>query len=66
MSSGGESPLPHKEIVMSENVDFVINDDGTPSQDNDTGVDIEGNGLGHSDDSFDLDDSLSDCFNDDF
>lgn len=51
---------------MSENVDFVINDDGTPSQDNDTGVDIEGNGLGHSDDSFDLDDSLSDCFNDDF
>jgi hypothetical protein len=49
---------------MSENVDYVINDDGTPSQDNDTGIDAEGNGLGHNDDSFSSEDSFSDCFND--
>lgn len=52
---------------MSEDVDFVVNDDGTPSQDNSTGIDIEGNGLGHSDDdSFSSDDSFSDSFNDDW
>lgn len=47
-------------------VDFVVNDDGTPTQDNPTGIDVEGNGLGHSDGSFSSDDSLSDCFNDEF
>lgn len=51
---------------MSENVDFVINGDGTPSQDNDTGIDIEGDGLGHSDDVFSSDDSFSDSFGDEW
>ena len=31
-------------------VDFLINDDGTQSQNNPTGIDLEGKGLGHSDD----------------
>lgn len=52
---------------MSSDVDFVVNDDGTPMQNNSTGVDVEGNGLGHSDDSFDSssDDSF-DSFSDEF
>ena len=35
---------------MSNDVDFVVNDDGTPTQNNSTGIDLDGNGLGHSDD----------------
>lgn len=36
--------------MVGDEDDFIINDDGTPMQDNATGIDIEGNGLGHTDD----------------
>lgn len=52
---------------MSSGVDFVINDDGTPMQNNDSGIDVEGDSLGHSDDSFSSGDSFSDdSFSDDW
>tara|TARA_R110002012_G_scaffold167997_2_gene331385 strand:- start:1821 stop:1961 length:141 start_codon:yes stop_codon:yes gene_type:complete len=43
-------------------VDFVVNDDGTPMQDNSTGVDVDGDSLGHSSDDSFSDDSFSDEF----
>lgn len=46
---------------------IIINTDGTPMQDNDSGIDINGNALGDTDDVPDsTTDTFSDTFNDDW